>query len=103
MKRLFFILFLVLFAAGVNAIMAVVCASLPLAMHPDAGRTATLRKQYWKRLDASGNSLPDSLRITQLKRLEFRPQTESTAATRPKKTQTDDKKKRGRNESNVLS
>ena len=64
MKRLFFILILVLVAAGVNAIMAVVCASLPLAMHPDAGRTATLRKQYWERLDASGNSLPDSLRIT---------------------------------------
>lgn len=64
MKHIHFILSLVLIAMGVNILMAIVCASLPHAMHPDAGRTATLRKQYWARFDASGNSVPDSLRIT---------------------------------------
>ncbi len=63
MKRLFFILVLVLVAAGVNAIMAVVCASLPFPVKFDARRTATLRKQYWASLDAKGDAAGNTLHI----------------------------------------
>ncbi len=63
MKRLLFILFLVLVAAGVNAIMAVVCASLPFPVEFDARRTATLRKQHWASLDAKGDAADNTLHI----------------------------------------
>ncbi len=63
MKRLFFILLLVLVAAGVNAIMAVVCASLPFPVNFDARRTATLRKQHWTNLDAKVGAVVDTLHI----------------------------------------
>ncbi len=63
MKRLLFILCLVLVAAGVNAIAAVVCASLPFPVEFDARRTATLRKQHWASLDAKGGAVVDTLHI----------------------------------------
>lgn len=63
MKRLLFILFLVLVAAGVNAITAVVCASLPIPVEFDARRTATLRKQHWASLDAKGVDSDNTLHI----------------------------------------